>query len=122
MPNLDKIHYKFFPKSQTASTGSKLIYFAWIIEIAVALVGLSIAMLFFTSGGETGLKLGEVSKEVGVDAFIVIWSNLTYWKILAKIVSLKPIKILLEYAYNIFAQRRFNNLSHCQMSLEKEKK
>lgn len=71
MPNLDKIHYKFFPRSQTASTGSKLIYFAWIIEIAVALVGLSIAMLFFTSGGETGLKLGEVSKEVGVDAFIV---------------------------------------------------
>lgn len=71
MPNLDKIHFKFFPQSQTASTGSKLIIFAWIIEITVACVGLSIAMLFFTSGGETGLKLEEVSGKVGVDAFIV---------------------------------------------------
>ena len=47
MPNLDKIHYKFFPKSQTASTGTKLIYFAWAIEITVAIVGLSIAYLFY---------------------------------------------------------------------------
>ena len=71
MPNLDKIHYKFFPKSQTASTGTRLITFAWIIEITVALVGLSIAALFFTSGGETGLRLEEVTSKVGVDAYIV---------------------------------------------------
>lgn len=71
MPNLDKIHFKFFPQSQTASTGSKLIIFAWIIEITVACVGFSIAMLFFTSGGETGLKLDDVSSKVGVDSFIV---------------------------------------------------
>ena len=41
MPNLDDIHYKFFPKSKTAPMGKKLIYFAWGIEILVALVGLT---------------------------------------------------------------------------------
>jgi hypothetical protein len=52
MPNLDKIHYKFFPKSQTASTGTKLITFAWIIEIISCVVGLSIAAIYlYKTGG-----------------------------------------------------------------------
>jgi len=74
MPNLDKIHYKFFPKSQTASTGSKLIYFAWAIEISVAIVGLSIAYLFYKTGGQTGLKIEDVAKDAGADAVIVALS------------------------------------------------
>tara|TARA_E500000178_G_scaffold140803_1_gene140471 strand:- start:488 stop:2083 length:1596 start_codon:yes stop_codon:yes gene_type:complete len=74
MPNLDKIHYKFFPKSQTASTGSKLIYFAWAIEISVAIVGLSIAYLFYKTGGQTGLKIEDVANDAGADAVIVALS------------------------------------------------
>lgn len=58
MPNLDNIHFKFFPKSRTSPLGKKLIYGAWCIEIVVALVSLSIAYTFnFTnalgvSGGD----------------------------------------------------------------------
>ena len=74
MPNLDKIHYKFFPKSQTASTGTKLIYFAWAIEISVAIVGLSIAYLFYKTGGQTGLKIEDVANDSGADGIIVALS------------------------------------------------
>ena len=50
MPNLDNIHYKFFPKSRTSPLGKKLIYGAWFIEIIVAMVSLSIAYaLFYTN-------------------------------------------------------------------------
>jgi len=52
MINLDNIFNKFFPKSKTAPMGKKLIVFAWIIEIIVACVGLSIAVLFFTAGSD----------------------------------------------------------------------
>ena len=43
MPDLDAIHYKFFPKAKTAPYGKTLIKFAWIVEIIVATVGLAIA-------------------------------------------------------------------------------
>ena len=50
MPNLENIHYKFFPKSRTSPLGKKLIYGAWFIEIIVAMVSLSIAYaLFYTN-------------------------------------------------------------------------
>ena len=48
MPNLDNIHFKFFPKAKTAPYGKTLIKFAWAIEILVAIVGLSIAALLYT--------------------------------------------------------------------------
>ena len=54
MPNLDNIHYKFFPKSKTAPFGKTLIKFAWGVEILVAIVGLSIAWMFYTGGISTG--------------------------------------------------------------------
>lgn len=57
----------------------------------------------------------------GVDAFIIIWSNLNRWKILAKIVSFYPIKILANFIYNIFAEYRFKKLAHCKLALNKEK-
>lgn len=49
MPNLDNIHFKFFPKAKTASMGKKLIVFAWIIEIVVASMAFTMAMFFIFS-------------------------------------------------------------------------
>ena len=47
MLNLDNIFNKFYPKSQTAGTGRKLYIMAWAIEIFVAMVGLTMAYIFF---------------------------------------------------------------------------
>ena len=47
MPNLDNIHFKFFPKAKTAPYGKTLIKFAWVIEIIVATVGLTIAAFLY---------------------------------------------------------------------------
>ena len=53
---------------------------------------------------------------IGVDAFILIWKNLKYWKLLAFIVSLPIIKNLLSVIYKKFAYYRFNKLEHCIIS------
>ena len=71
MPNLDNIHYKFFPKSKTAPMGKKLIYFAWAIEILVASVGFTIAMLFFFSKGQSGISAEDLSASLKLDSYIV---------------------------------------------------
>lgn len=71
MPNLDEIHYKFFPKSKTAPWGKKLIIMAWIIEILVASVSFSIAMLFFLSSGDSNLKIAQVASSLNVNSIIV---------------------------------------------------
>ena len=71
MPNLDSIHYKFFPKSKTAPMGKRLIYFAWGIEILVALVGLSMAMLFFFSKGQSGISSESLAQNINLDSYIV---------------------------------------------------
>ncbi len=71
MPNLDNIHYKFFPKSKTAPWGKKLIIMAWIIEILVASVSFSIAMLFFLSSGDSNLKIAQVASTLNVNSVIV---------------------------------------------------
>ncbi|MAJ15031.1 MAG: thiol-disulfide oxidoreductase [SAR116 cluster bacterium] len=55
-------------------------------------------------------------KYIGIDAFILIWKNLSYWKYLALIASLPIIKSLLSIIYNKFAHYRFNNLEHCKVS------
>ena len=47
MPNLDNIHFKFFPIAKTAPYGKTLIKFAWVIEIIVATVGLTIAAFLY---------------------------------------------------------------------------
>ena len=54
----------------------------------------------------------------GVDSFIKIWQRLPYWRFLAKIANLPFIKSTLAWLYKIFAERRFNRLEHCQLSLE----
>mgnify|MGYP005995601379 CR=1 FL=1 len=72
MINLDNIFNKFFPKSKTAPMGKKLIVFAWIIEIIVACVGLSIAVLFFTAGSDNGSGPGTTDSIVVALAFGVV--------------------------------------------------
>ena len=57
MLNLDNIFNKFYPKSQTAGTGRKLYIMAWAIEIFVAMVGLTMAYIFFKKLVRTQIRL-----------------------------------------------------------------
>ena len=53
---------------------------------------------------------------VGVDSFILIWKQLKRWRLLAIFVSLPIIKQIINFAYRIFANRRFKSLKHCQLA------
>ena len=57
---------------------------------------------------------------VGVDAFLLIWKNIKYWKFLYFFVSIQVIKQLAILLYKKFAKYRFSKLSHCQLSLYKK--
>ena len=61
----------------------------------------------------------ENNIHVGVDAFIIIWSNLKFWRILSFIVDLPIIKQIANLLYKKFAERRFAKLPHCQLSLDR---
>merc|ERR1711997_1108967 len=65
-------------------------------------------------------KNGEV--KVGVDAFILIWSQLNRWRLLAKIVSLPGIRQVAGVSYTFFANKRFDKLEHCQIAAREEQK
>ena len=52
----------------------------------------------------------------GVDAFILIWQQLDYWKMLAFIVRLPGIYKVAGWLYDAFAQWRFSRLDHCQLA------
>lgn len=56
---------------------------------------------------------------IGVDAFILIWSQLSYFKYLNFIISLPVIYQLTNFLYVKFAKYRFNKLEHCQVELKK---
>ena len=56
----------------------------------------------------------------GVDAFISIWSELGYFKLLGLVVRLPIIYQLACILYRLFANYRFKNLSHCQI-VDKQK-
>ncbi len=58
--------------------------------------------------------------KIGVDAFIVIWKHLPYWKYLGLCASFAPIKWSLDLAYSQFAKRRFKRLDHCQIALREQ--
>ena len=58
---------------------------------------------------------------VGVDAFILIWSQLPIFKFLRFFFLMPIIYQTSHFLYNKFALKRFNNLSHCQLSIDKEK-
>ena len=61
----------------------------------------------------------ENNIHVGVDAFILIWSNLKFWRVLSFIVDLPIIKQIANLLYKKFAERRFAKLPHCQLSLDR---
>ena len=56
----------------------------------------------------------------GVDAFILIWSNLKRWKFLSFLVSLPVIKQCARFVYRKFAEWRFKRLAHCQLAANSE--
>ena len=58
--------------------------------------------------------------KAGVDAFICIWSELGYFKLLGFFIRLPIIYQLACIFYRLFANFRFKNLSHCQI-IDKQK-
>ena len=58
---------------------------------------------------------------VGVDAFILIWQNLPYFKYLNHVISLPGIYQLANIVYEKFAKYRFKNLRHCQIEFQRTK-
>ena len=75
---------------------------------------------------ETALKYLHVKDTsgklfVGVDAFEIMWRHLPFWKILALILQLSPIKYLAKIIYSSFAQRRFEKSAHCQLTSKTNK-
>jgi len=83
---------------------------------------------FIKTGIKTsdGLKILHVLDNnvlyVGVDAFIIIWNNLSYWKILGMLVSLPLIKQMVGLAYRVFANWRFSGLEHCIIAKKNDDK
>ncbi|MEM7616837.1 MAG: DUF393 domain-containing protein [Pseudomonadota bacterium] len=57
---------------------------------------------------------------IGVDAFILIWRQMKYWRILAFFVGLPIIKQIANIVYRIFANWRFKRLAHCQFAEQQE--
>ncbi|MBK2356094.1 thiol-disulfide oxidoreductase DCC family protein [Francisella hispaniensis] len=52
---------------------------------------------------------------IGIDAFIIIWSQLKRWRKLATIVKLPLIYNFAKIIYSLFAKWRFNRLDHCKI-------
>jgi predicted DCC family thiol-disulfide oxidoreductase YuxK len=59
---------------------------------------------------------------VGVDAFILIWKQLSRWRVLAFLVGLPIIRHIANASYRAFANWRFKRLEHCQLAARQEKK
>ena len=57
--------------------------------------------------------------KIGVDAFILIWDKLKYWKILSILVRIPIIYSIAKIMYKLFANYRFKKLDHCQMASQK---
>ena len=54
---------------------------------------------------------------IGVDAFLLIWRSLPYWRLLGMVVGLPGIRYFAQLVYNRFADHRFSQLEHCQIAL-----
>lgn len=52
---------------------------------------------------------------IGVDAAILIWSQLKRWKLLAQFISLPMMYSIAGWCYKQFAEWRFKRLTHCQV-------
>ena len=57
--------------------------------------------------------------KIGVDAFILIWNHLKYWKVLSILVRAPIIYSIVKIAYKLFANYRFKKLTHCQIASQK---
>ena len=57
--------------------------------------------------------------QVGVDAFIAIWSKIPRWRLLAFLCAMPGIKFMLSVLYNQFADWKFARSPHCQMAVQK---
>ena len=55
---------------------------------------------------------------IGADAFILIWSQLPRWRLLAKVVALPGIHQLVRFGYGLFADWKFKHSKHCQLSMK----
>jgi len=69
-----------------------------------------------------GLKLMHVADNdnnilIGVDAFIIMWKQIKYWKFLGLFVSLPIVKQIAKFLYKHFAEWRFKRYKHCKDSL-----
>jgi predicted DCC family thiol-disulfide oxidoreductase YuxK len=53
---------------------------------------------------------------VGVDAFMLIWRQLPYWRSLATVIALPLINPLANAGYRVFARWRFKRLKYCQIT------
>ena len=74
-----------------------------------------------------GLKLlhakdADGKLHVGVDAFILIWKQLQWWRFLALFIALPLIRQIANMAYKVFANWRFKRLKHCQLAASNEDK
>lgn len=74
-----------------------------------------------------GLRLMHVADSkgnifTGVDAFIIMWKQIKYWKILGFFVSLPIVKQIANLLYQYFADWRFNRYEHCLIAQENEKR
>jgi len=74
-----------------------------------------------------GLRLMHVADSngnifTGVDAFIIMWKQIKYWKILGLFVSLPIVKQIANLLYRYFADWRFNRYEHCLIAQENEKR
>ena len=72
-----------------------------------------------------GLKLLHATDSsgrmhVGVDAFLLIWSNIHRWKILARLTSLPFVYQSACLLYRWFATWRFKRLEHCKVAASME--
>jgi predicted DCC family thiol-disulfide oxidoreductase YuxK len=80
-----------------------------------------------TSVLSDGLRLMHVADSrgnifTGVDAFIIMWKQIKYWKFLGLFVSLPIVKQIANLLYQYFADWRFNRYEHCLIAQENEKR
>lgn len=54
--------------------------------------------------------------QLGIDAFITIWSQLRYWRYLAMLARRPIIHPSLAWLYNHFAAWRFKHIDYCNVS------
>ena len=63
---------------------------------------------------------GEGNVHIGVDAFLLIWRQLSGWRWLARLVSLPIVCSLAGLCYTLFANWRFKRLKHCQLAARRD--